>query len=467
MTLEFQKDLLKILLQDRSFRKYIEKLPDKLFELAEHDVVFQLLKKYYEKYRNIPTYSSMLEFWDISAKEQNVVESVYEVVKNSLVELYEPYKGDISLLRESIVENAQYKAVKLLIQTYADRFKDEGLLAYKKFRVELDKIISLEDSLKDSEDAGKFLVKDYCDPIKDSKNSCPTFLKGLNFMTAARGFYAPQLIVFMGSPKGFKTGTVMKLALEYAKQGHKVFYADTENGVNSIENRFKQAILECTYDDLFSGAHNKTLEALVKGVSKIGGEIRIEPFDAYAKTIGDVEVKLEELEEKHGFKPDIIIYDYLDLFLSKDVTKRREKRINIQHVYMEAINLQKKLGCFGITPSQVNRAALNAKVINMGDFAEDFGKAMNAHAAFAICRTEEEIKNGVARLLPVMQREGVAQAVGNSCLLSIDESRMCIREITYEDYMQKVDLEEEKSKNKNVRVRAKVKRVDISKLTDD
>lgn len=466
MTIEFQKDLLRVLVQQPSFKKYILEIPEEVFELPESQVVFQLLQKYVSKYRKQPEYSSMLELWDRLTKKQRLEDVIYKNVQVEIASVYEPYKGDLGLLEESVSEQIQYKMAKNLVQKYAPQLND-GIEVYRKMRIELNSIIDFDKKV-DDDDQGKYLFKDYEAPKVGNRVGKPTFLNALNRMTSVGGFYSPQLVVIMGTPKGFKTGTVMNLALNYAIDGLKVLYADTENGLLQIENRFNQAMAECTYAELFSDEVRETLEQQARRMQAMGGDIRIERFPAYTKTIADVEAKLDELREKDGWVPDLIVYDYLDLFLANDPSKRKEKRINIQHVYFDAINLQAKIGCFGISPSQVNKEALNKPVINMRDFSEDFGKAMNAHAAFAICRTAEELEMGVARIVPVVQREGVAQASGATCLVKMDESRMSIKEMTYEEYMAMMgDAAVKTSSDTEGRKKRKRPKVDSEKVTDD
>lgn len=467
MTIDFQKDLLRVLIQSPSFRKYIPQISEDIFDMPESQVIFQLLQNYVEKYRKQPEYSSMMEWWSRVTKKQSIEENTYKSIQVEIASMYEEYRGDTGLLEDTIAEQIQYKMAKVLFQKYASQLSD-GIDIYRKMRIELNDIIDF-DTEETTESEGKYLFKEFDPPKRGQRIGQPTFLKALNRMTAAGGFHTPQLVIIMGTPKGFKTGTVMNLALSYAIDGLKVFYADTENGLLSIENRFKQAMAKCTYQELFSGDLNDILEEQSRRMQVMGGEIRMERFPAHTKSINDIEAKLDELRDEDGWVPDLIIYDYLDLFLANDPTKRREKRINIQHVYFDAINLQAKIGAFGISPSQVSKEALNKPIINMKDFSEDFGKAMNAHAAFAICRTVEEQELGVARIVPVVQREGVAQASGATCLVKMNEERMDITEITYEEYediagemVVKTDMPDDSKRG-----RRKAPKVDTKNLTDD
>ena len=237
----------------------------------------------------------------------------------------------------------------------------------------------------------------------------------------------------MGAPKSFKTGMLLKTAMEYVRQGFKVYYVDCENGINSIRTRGYQAIMECEGKELRRDNNPEILADLVEKWQMQGGDLQIGFFPAHTKCVNDVKAELMYLKDEEGWEPDIICWDYPDLMLANDHSKRKEKRINIQHVYFDIINLNVEMDIFSFALSQVSKNAVNKTVINMKDFSEDFGKAMNAHAAFATCRTQEEVEAGFARLVPVVQREGEMFTGSNQVVMRFEEKKMVIEEIDYDE----------------------------------
>ena len=171
----------------------------------------------------------------------------------------------------------------------------------------------------------------------------------------------------------------------------------------------------------------------------MGGDVFIDTYPAYSKSIADVDARLTYLKEKHNWIPDMIVYDTIDKFSpSNAADQKRDLRIKIQLVYDEAINLNKKWGTFSFAPSQVNRQAIGKKVFDIKDLAEDFGKAMNCHGVFAICATNDEIATGIRRIVPVAQREGVAYKGTNYCVVKVDEKIMSVEEVDKEQYLENV-----------------------------
>ena len=433
-TLDFQFETLKFFVAPQDFylgSKYLDLMDVNCYDLDEHGFILDALQKYKKQYGTIPktsaTFTQYLEDNLPDSVKTDVKQKIYKEVRK----LYTPFLSDTPIVIEKIVEYGQYVLTSKLFKEYAPKLRD-GSQVIKHAYADMAKIIKLAESINVEENEvtkGAYLVKDfkkrgaYQPPLGD-----PTFLKALNRMTAAGGFYAPQLIIFMGAPKGFKTGTMLNIALGYVKDGERVFYADFENSVRSINTRANQGLVAASFDELRDKSKDSDLKSIVGKIDKLGGEMRMEYFQANVATIADVEARLVRLAQEDGFVPTKIIYDGLDLVTPIDKTIR-DKRLQIQAVYHDAIRLQTKYCMAGFTPSQVSRQAISKPILNMQDLSEDIGKAHNAHAAFAICRTDEEIQQGVARILPVFQREGVRQELAIPCFVKIDEKRMLIEEI--------------------------------------
>lgn len=201
-----------------------------------------------------------------------------------------------------------------------------------------------------------------------------------------------------------KTGTLINLAKGYVTDGLKVFYADFENGAENILMRFEQCLTGATYEEMQEGIYDDILLQQMAKITKLGGEFIIQSYQANIHTLDDVEADILALKEM-GVDIQLVCYDYLDLAKCADKTITQDTH-KIQHIYHHAISLNKKHNMFSITPSQVNRSAVNKENIDMTDFARDFGKAMNVHAAFAIMRTDDESDKGIARIGTVVQRMG-------------------------------------------------------------
>jgi hypothetical protein len=149
--------------------------------------------------------------------------------------------------------------------------------------------------------------------------------------------------------------------------------------------------------------------------------------------------RLAQLRLETGFIPDMIVWDSIDHFVPTLIEdKKKDERLKIKAVFFEVIAINKKCKCFSLAPSQVNRAAVDKKVFSMKDFSEDFGKAANCHAAFALCRTPEEVEAGIGRIVVVVQRRGERYKPNSVCVVEIDENIGSVKEISLEDAMDRL-----------------------------
>jgi hypothetical protein len=438
MTIEFQQEILSYLVQFPEGLKYVDDLTEELFDLAEHKLCFQLLKKYKKLYNTLPGKVSAIQYVEEQIAETKTLNpQVAKDLHDVFEDIYFPLpENDRLKIEDTLIIEVQEKQIDGIFMDHA-----AGKLSTSQVLVKMNKLGGLVKSVGyDMHADGGFLIEDRNKHYEEQTEGHPTFLHDLNALTAAGGFYSPQLIIFMSGAKSFKTGLLIKMAVEYARGGMQVYYADGENGARSIRNRTKQCIMECSYQELYDGALQEELnETLERFHRYMGGDIYIDSYPAGTKSIGDVKNRLASLKEEHGWEPDLIIYDSIDHFIPSNAADRsRDIRIKIQLVYHEVIALNHELGTFAFAPSQVNRDALNKKVFDSKDLSEDIGKAFNSHGIFGICSSPDEIEVGIRRIIPILQREGVAYKGRNQCIIQIDEEKMKIEEVDKENYLKNV-----------------------------
>lgn len=436
MTPEFQSDLLKFLFQNPKAKRFIPYVSPDLFDNPAQESVYGVFRDYIKKYKRLPSKASYIEFLnrEVNKSRESIDESIHKNLLNETAKAYSRLDGGTELIEDVLIEEIQKKLAKRLIVEYAEKIKKADDTTFNKMLTQMGKIVKLrEDILNERKEKGMYFIRDASKNLKAAAVGQPIFLHGVNRMTAAGGFYSPQLITFMAGPKFFKTGVLLNIAWDLAIKGKKLFYADSENGEDNINVRLRQCVLQCTRNDTFK--YMPEFNAIVAKVGKMGGEIRIEFFPKNS-TLDDVEQKMLELRNEDGFVPDVIIYDYLDLYKSSD-KKIIDKRLHIQDVYHHAVRINERWNTFAFTVSTVKASAINKLIVEVGDFGEDSQKAYNCHAAFAICRTKTEMQEGTARIVPVVQREGVGfrNDAATTCAVQFNESIMNVKELDSEAYM--------------------------------
>lgn len=429
MKLEFQDEILRFLVQTKEAKKFLDIVENDLFDLQERQLIFDMIKAYVKKYNSLPSQTGLLEFFDKEAQKNNISSAVYKVLETVIKELYDPIETNTQQIRDELLQYYQIRLAKEFIKTFSPQVKGGDKDLFALMNREMNRISKIgESELDDEKNRGEFLLADHRVGNYSIVEGTPTYLKGLNKMTSVKGFFAPMLVILMGGPKSFKTGVMLNLSVNWVRNGLKVYYADCENGKDRIRDRARQCMLECTFEELISGELDETLSEQVRRFKVMGGDFKADFYPAHTKTMDDVDAELEYLRDEFNWVPDIICYDYLDLMKPCD-RSIKEKRFMLQHVYFDAIRLQNKWNCIGLSISQVNRKAVSQKVIDMTAFSEDFGKAANCHAAFALCADDDEKEAGIIRICPVVQRDGVPYQGKNVCFVQVDAGRMTVKEI--------------------------------------
>lgn len=369
---------------------------------------------------------SLIQFFQRESKGQEFSEELRDHIVIEIEEAFIPLR-DPEIVKDVIVEYVQKKTFRQVLKEARDRVDETDDDIYDDFMYRIQGIRDLGKEDDSMTQLGGFLLRDFKRGDLNLEVGVPCQFQAINEKTSKNGFASPELIILMGAPKSFKTGTLLNFMLGFVRDGLNVYYVDCENGKDSIMRRMKQAMVEATYMELREDTYGDELENIVKMTSKRGGDFVADFYPAHTKSVSDVKKNLAWYRDEHGWKPDVIAWDYPDLMKSSD-KYIKEKRLNIQAVYHEIIALNYELGVFSFGLSQVSRQAVDKEVLSIKDFAEDFGKAANCHGAFALCRTPEEVKHGLMRIVPIAQREGEAQGKSNQAVFEVDESRQVIRE---------------------------------------
>ena len=384
-------------------------MDEKVFDTSLHMVCFQILRGYLKSYGTIPKSPiNLIEYFTREAKAKALEEALVVQVTRQLEILYTKFDEDTQLIKDTIVRFAKSKMSKDVIKEFGGKLNDLSEAGpFDGFERGMRKVFRVSSDNASDGRGGSFFIadrkKNYDRDI--SGDVIRTKFPAMNKVMAEKGFLAPEVIVIMAGPKAGKTTLLVNLAVGFIRNGLKVYYCDTENGERRIRTMTKQCILNCTFDEMKSEEMEGTFNSMMKNYELLGGEMMIDFYPPDRHSTADVRDRLKELEEDHNFIPDVIICDYFDKMKPEDKSIK-EKRLQLQAVYMDWKVLNNEFNVPTFTVSQVNKQAVEKDVFNIGDIAEDFGKVANADSVWAYCSTPEEKMLGIYRLIPIANRNG-------------------------------------------------------------
>jgi len=132
-----------------------------------------------------------------------------------------------------------------------------------------------------------------------------------------------------------------------------------------------------------------------------GDNLRVRCFPPYSANSDDIRAELDDLEYSEGFKPDVVIIDYIDILAPE--SGGLSERGNIDITWKQFKNIAASRNIIVVTADQSNKETYK-RDIQLGDTSED--KRKNAHVDLkaAMNQTPEEKLIGGMRMSVIAHR---------------------------------------------------------------
>ena len=183
------------------------------------------------------------------------------------------------------------------------------------------------------------------------------------------------------------------------KLGYNVIHYTLELGEDYVGRR---------YDAFFTGIpvntilkHKSDVENTIKDLP---GDLVIKEYSPGKASISTLESHIQKCIDQ-GFKPDLIIIDYVDLLRSK--RNNRERKDEIDDIYLSTKGLARELKLPIWSVSQVNRAGAKDDIIEGDKAAGSYDKIMITDVAISLSRKKEDKVAGTGRFHIMKNRYGI------------------------------------------------------------
>lgn len=338
--------------------------------------------------------------------------------------LLEEVKDDV--LRKYIL--AQLRKVKeadlndtLKVQDMAMKFCKQQEL--KKAVAEITKIISLGDIERheecknilnkalehgDAKDDGMMIFDDIEHVLdEDFRKPIPTGIRGLDEIMDG-GLSKGELAVILAPFGVGKTTMITKIANTAVTEGYKVLQIFFEDNPKVIQRKH----LSCwSKHDLNSLAiHKEEIMDMVQNMLKEsnGGELRLKKFSSDGTTIPVIRQYIRKLIAT-GFKPDIVLVDYIDCV--EPSRKFDDVNVGEGSVMRQFEAMLAELDIAGWTAIQGNRSSIKADIVEADQMGGSIKKAQIAHFVVSIAKTLDQKDKGTATMAILKSRFGKSGVV--------------------------------------------------------
>jgi replicative DNA helicase len=384
----FQVKVLGALLTQRQFLlNIVDSLDSDYFESSANKWVVEYIQKYFSEYHTTPT----VEIMSIEVKK---IEN--EVLRISIVEaLKEAYKlsdqNDIewveaefsSFCRNQQVKKAILNSVQLLEMNDFDsilQLISKAVNAGEEKTVGLDYNIDIEARYRE-----------------DDRRCIPFPWPVFNDLTQG-GYGKGDLVLMFGNPGGGKSWAVTAMGAYAAALGYNVVHYSLELGEGYVGKR---------YDAVFSGIDVDKLHLhrteVNEVVGKVKGKVIIKEYPPKRASFDTIEAHLQQLEHQNDFKPDLIIIDYLDYMRTRS---RKDRKEEIDDVYVAAKAFAKERGVPLVSPSQANRGAAKNDIIEGDNAAGSYEKIMIGDIILSLARKRKDKIEGTGNWHIMKNRYG-------------------------------------------------------------
>ena len=288
----------------------------------------------------------------------------------------------------------------------------------------------IEDTLHRFEDIQKMLFEEMDLGIELSKSEVDKTMEShMDFLTNPKaristgwecldsntkgGFYrdGKSIYVFMGQAGLGKSNILANLGYNFLKQDLKVVVISMEMSQNVYLRRFDSLITKVDIDELgfdcFKGLVEERMEKFFQDEHP-DARLNVKEFPPNSKSPKDIQSYLEKMEEGRGWKPDVLIVDYLNILKPNGgSTKGDAAMYQDGKVLSEQLReLSYSLSIPVITAVQCNSSGFNTADIGMQNIAESRGIAHTADFIAGLYQTEDEGMDGVFHMKILKSRLG-------------------------------------------------------------
>jgi replicative DNA helicase len=141
-----------------------------------------------------------------------------------------------------------------------------------------------------------------------------------------------------------------------------------------------------------------------KAIDNLPGKLIIKEYAPRKASISTLESHIQKCTDA-DMKPDLIIIDYVDLLSS--FRKTKERKDEIDDIYISTKSLARQLNVPVWTASQVNRAGAKDDIIEGDKAAGSYDKLMIADVAISLSRKRQDKVSGLGRFHIMKNRYGM------------------------------------------------------------
>ncbi len=364
----FQAKLIASLLTNRQFLEQIQDiLEPKFFESDSNNWLCKEIKKYFNKYKKLPTLDALKVIIDNDTEDILRV-SIVEDLKNA----FKHFEAtDLDFVQEKALDFCKNQKIKDAIVVSVDLLQSGNYEEIKRL---------VDEALKagTERDIGHVYMEQFEERYQESsRQTVKTPWEVVNDLTD--GGLGPGELGVVVAPAGIgKSWVLQAIGAGAIKNGMSVVHYTLE---------LNESYTGLRYDSIFSGFASQNLkfhkDEVKSKLDDLDGNLVVKYYPTKTASVQTLSAHLQRMITL-GTKVDMVILDYGDLL--RDINNNKEVRHALGNIYEDLRGLAGEYEIPVWTASQANRSALEEDVIQAEKVAESYQKVMTADFVVSLSR---------------------------------------------------------------------------------
>ena len=385
---DFQIKVLSSLLTHKEFLVNIHDIiSEEYFENQAQKWAIKEVLNYYDKYHTTPSLDIL------KVELQKVDNEVLQIsIKEQLKLAFVSSDDDLEYVQEEFTNFCKNQQLKKALMSSVDLLKAGDFDGIR---------FIVDNALKAGQDKniGHEYVKDIESRYREnSRETVPTPWDKINGLLQG-GLGNGDFGLIFGNPGGGKSWSLVAIGGHAVKMGYNVLHYTLELGEEYVGKRYDAFFTKIPVNKIDS--HRDKVEDMIP---QLPGKLIIKEYPTGRASVSTIESHISK-STSMGFKPDLIIIDYVDLLSSRKTN--RERKDEIDDIYTSTKGLAKQLDLPIWSVSQVNRAGAQDNVIQGDKAAGSYDKIMITDFCMSLSRKKEDKVNNTGRFHLMKNRYGM------------------------------------------------------------
>ncbi len=430
---KFQTELINQILHPAN-KKFADRLIDiihaKYFDNEYFRLIIATVKDYYERFEKVPAWDTLETILKMEIKDNITRDYVFEITK----EIRELDVDDWEFVQEKALNFCRQQELKKA-NNKISKIIDGG--EFDKYE-ECAEIMKEALSIGSEKDDGTSITEGWDTVLKeDFRHPIPTGISGIDDLTDG-GLSRGELGVVLAPYGVGKTTILTKIANTAYNAGYNVLQIVFEDNTDVIKRKHASC---WSGVELNSLADHEDVVINVIGEKTSGKEndLIIRKFSSEGTTIANIKAYLRHLISI-GFKPDLIVLDYIDCVES--ARKYNDEWSGEGNVMRGFESMLAEYNIVGWTAVQGNRSSISSDVVTGDQMGGSIKKAQIGHFIMSIARTLPQKEGNRATIAVLKSRFGKDGVLFEDC--TFDNGRVIIDTESSETFLGYEKKQEEK-----------------------